>query len=106
MTLTRKILICALASLWLGLTGCGQKTALSPPTNSPNATAATAATEPAVDLAELTQAVRRFGMERQKAAQNLDEVVAAGYLKRLPVAPAGKKFVIEPKRVEVILVNQ
>jgi hypothetical protein len=106
--MTRHILVCTLASLWLGTAGCGKKSAAPPPANGSPAEmpAANAAADSSVDLAALTQTVRRYGMERQKAPQSLAEVVAAGYLKTMPAAPAGKKFVIEPKRLEVILVNQ
>lgn len=45
-------------------------------------------------LAELTQAVRRFGAERRAVPQGLEELVAHGYLGQLPPAPAGKRFVI------------
>ncbi len=58
------------------------------------------------DLTTLTQALRRYSMERRKVPADLNEVIAAGYLKGMPAAPAGKKFGINTKRLEVILVNQ
>lgn len=57
-------------------------------------------------LARLTQAVRRFGVERRKAPGTLDEVVAAGYLSGLPAAPAGKKFVIDQEHLQVVLADR
>jgi len=57
-------------------------------------------------LAELTQLVRRYSFEKHKLPENLDELVTAGYLKAVPPAPAGKKFAVDTKRAEVILVNQ
>lgn len=45
-------------------------------------------------LAELTQAVRRFGAERRAVPQGLEDLVAHGYLGQLPPAPPGKRFVI------------
>jgi competence protein ComGC len=64
------------------------------------------AVEPTSDLAALTQVLRRYSMERQRVPQSLAELVAAGYLKSLPAAPAGKQFAINAKKVEVMLVNQ
>lgn len=108
MIMTQKIAAGVLASLCVGFAGCGKNATAPTPGEAPSAATSPAnpATEPSVDLAALTQVVRRYGMERQKAPQSLEEVVAAGYLKTMPTAPAGKKFAIEPKRLEVILVTQ
>ena len=57
-------------------------------------------------LSDLTQAVRRFGMEKRRVPKDLTEVISAGYLAELPPAPAGKKFAIDEKKVQVVLVNQ
>ena len=57
-------------------------------------------------LAQLTQAVRRYGAEKQKVPTSLNEVLGAGYVQGAPQPPAGKKFAIDPKRLEVMLVNQ
>jgi hypothetical protein len=57
-------------------------------------------------LAQLTQAVRRYGAEKQKVPTSLNEVLGAGYVQGTPQPPAGKKFAIDPKRLEVMLVNQ
>jgi hypothetical protein len=57
-------------------------------------------------LDQLTQVLRKYSVENRRVPASLDEVVAAGYLKGMPPAPAGKKFAIEPKKVQVILVNQ
>ncbi len=59
----------------------------------------------AATLDELTQALRKFSAEKQRVPKKLDELVAAGYLGQIPPAPAGKKFVIEEKRVQVIVGN-
>ncbi|MEW6157828.1 MAG: hypothetical protein AB1813_10370 [Verrucomicrobiota bacterium] len=67
-----------------------------------------AATSPADEaqlnalLAELTQAVRKYGVEQQRVPKTLEEVRARGYLSTVPVAPPGKKFVID-RNLEVIL---
>jgi plasmid stabilization system protein ParE len=49
---------------------------------------------PAAVLAELTQAVRRFGAEQRRVPQGLEELVQHGYLGRMPPAPAGRRFAI------------
>ena len=54
-------------------------------------------------LGELTQVLRKFSAEKQRVPKTLDEVVAGGYLKHLPQAPAGKRFAIKESSVEVVL---
>ena len=56
-------------------------------------------------LGVLTQAVRKYSAERRQVPKSLNEVVNAGYLQNLPAAPAGKKFVLDTKRLEVTLAN-
>ncbi len=70
----------------------------------PSAGSASLENEKAV-LAELTQAVRRFGAEQQRRPQNLQELADKGYLPSIPAAPAGKKFVIN-KNLAVVLEAQ
>lgn len=113
-----------LAVLVAALVGCGKpSTSSSSPTApatvasesvSPQATAAsqevaTAAAPPdaaqiATVLNELTQAVRRYGVEQRRVPKTLDELVAAGYLSRVPQAPAGRRFAIS-KNLQVYLAN-
>ena len=54
---------------------------------------------------ELTQVVRKYAAEKQRAPKSLDEIVAAGYLPSTPLAPAGKKFAID-KNLQVYLADQ
>lgn len=56
-------------------------------------------------LGVLTQAVRRFSAENRRVPKSLSEVIIAGYVTSLPKAPAGKKYVLNTKRLEVILEN-
>jgi hypothetical protein len=63
-------------------------------------------TDSSAVLAQLTGLVRRYAMERRKAPQSLDEIVTAGYLSGLPPAPSGKKFVINPKTLQVSLASK
>ena len=68
-----------------------------------DSTGATAANNP--EVLELTKQVRRFSLEKRRLPQNLEELVTVGYIKSVPVAPAGKKYAIDANRAEVILVN-
>jgi hypothetical protein len=79
----------------------------APPSAQPTA-AQTGASDAsaAARLGELTQALRRYSVEQQRVPTSLGEMVAAGYVKSLPQAPPGKKLAINPKRLEVVLVNQ
>ena len=60
-------------------------------------------TDASAQMAQLTQLVRRFGMERRQPPKSLNELVAAGYLAGVPAAPSGKQFVIDAKSLQVLL---
>ncbi len=64
------------------------------------------AAELATVLGELTQALRKYGFEHQRLPRTFSEVVAAGYVKNMPQAPPGKKFEIDAKTVQVVLMKQ
>jgi len=82
----------------------GEKTAPPMTADATLANASEAALNAA--LAELTQALRKYSFEQQRVPKTIGEVVAAGYLKNMPQAPHGKKFAIDAKTVQVVLVNQ
>jgi len=110
------------------LTGCGKSPETSRPTpvsttepaQSEKTDAAPATEQPAVAatfsnaseaawnaaLGELTQALRKYSFEHQRLPKTFSEVVAAGYVKNMPQAPPGKRFEIDPKTVQVVLVKQ
>jgi hypothetical protein len=111
-------------SLLMGvlLAGCGKPLETSPPVPTSKVepaqgagTAAAPATEEAANaseaalnaaLGELTQVLRKYSFERQRLPKTINELVAAGYLKAMPRAPQGRKFEIDPKTVQVVLVKQ
>ena len=57
-------------------------------------------------LSELTQALRKYSFEHRRLPKTFGEVIAAGYVKNMPQAPPGKKFEIDPKTVQVVLMKQ
>ena len=57
-------------------------------------------------LVELTQALRKYSFEHKRVPKTVGEMVAAGYLKAEPQAPPGKRFAIDAKTVQIVLVNQ
>ena len=59
----------------------------------------------AATIAELTQSVRKFAAEQRQAPKTLEELVAKGYLDRVPAVPKGKRYAIN-KNLEVYLANQ
>jgi len=116
----RLLMIC-LAAIWVG---CGKQPASSPSPAEPKTDrvarpadlpSAVTRTEPSAEvpddtqmaaiLGELTQAVRKYSVERRSVPKNLEELVARGYLTRAPQAPAGKEFVIN-KELQVQLVKK
>ncbi len=90
-------LFAALAVLLLA--ACG-------PANGPTTAEIATSPELSAALTELTHAVRRYAAEKQKVPESLEEVAKAGYVKQLPEAPPGQRFVITPKRLEVVLQAQ
>jgi hypothetical protein len=104
-----------LGALFLG--ACGQKeegateagaaeTAASVPIDADTSTTTEAASEAAVNAlaAELTQVVRRYAAEKQRAPKSFEELVGAGYLPTVPTAPGGRKFTID-KNLQVTVVG-
>ena len=101
------------------LIGCGKPPAsapspppVAPRADSPAAAGAAAAAPTTADeapsaavLNELTQVVRKYGVEQRRVPKNLEELVAGGYLSRVPQAPAGKRFAIN-KDLQVYLANR
>lgn len=61
--------------------------------------------DPTAVLQSLTQAVRRYGVERQQVPSNLEDLVSKGYLVQIPEAPRGKRFRIN-RQLQVELVDK
>jgi len=91
----------AVLMLALCLAGCG-KSKGTPDRQNP---AAATQTQIEATLGELTQTVRKYAMEQQRAPKDLQELVDKGYLKQVPQPPPAKKFVLT-KKLEVQLADQ
>lgn len=102
-------LICLFTAV--SLAGCGKSAAPAPAAESrattneltapPPAAAAPAPDTAPTDeaalnelLGQLTQVARKFAAEQQRVPQSLEELVARGYLSRVPTPPPGRAFVI------------
>jgi hypothetical protein len=57
-------------------------------------------------LADLTQALRKYSFENRRMPKTFSEVIAAGYVQPVPQPPPGKKFEIDPKTKQVVLMKQ
>lgn len=57
-------------------------------------------------LTELTEAVHRYWEHKGHRPQGLDEVVAAGYLKKIGILPDGQCYEIDQKTGQVYLSDQ
>ena len=95
-----RLLLCALLAV-LPLTACKRKAVES---SAPEAPALPP--NPEVDLKALNEAVRAYTMGQLKEPAALDDLVKSGFIKRLPKAPAGKKYVLDAKKSAVQLVDQ
>lgn len=90
------------------LAACSRKSEPAPATpataaNEPSAAPADTSADLGPLLAELTQAVRKYGFEKQKVPASLEELVTAGYLPAMPSAPVGRRFTVDPKTMTVSL---
>jgi PBP1b-binding outer membrane lipoprotein LpoB len=117
---TRWIAIAASAFL---LAGCGKKTETPSPTiatqsvepapagqpqtsNAPPASVQPVQADTGPLLDQLTWSLRQYCMATHSVPSSLDVVVAAGFITNMPPAPAGKKYSIVPKKLQVILVKE
>jgi len=57
-------------------------------------------------LAEVNRALNAYMLGMMKEPATLEDLVKSGYLKRLPPAPAGKKFVLNAKKSAVLVVDK
>ena len=96
-----RLLLCALL-LALPLIACKRK----PSSTSTAPEAPAAPPNPEVDLKALNEAVRAHIMGQLKEPTTLEDLVKTGFIKRLPAAPAGKKYVLDAKKASVLLVDQ
>jgi hypothetical protein len=74
------------------------------PAAAPAPAAAVMADSSAV-LSQLTTALRKYSAQERRVPKSFEEFAATGAT-QVPAAPAGKKFAIDPKRLEVVLVNR
>jgi hypothetical protein len=104
--IARLTLLCSIPLL---VFGCGKKTESPGPVAVPAASSGAAAPGEAdmgAVLRDLTQALRKYSVEHKQVPKTFSEVVAAGYVQHLPEAPPGKKFEIDPKTMQVVVVKQ
>lgn len=96
-----------LAITFLGfgfLSGCKRKQQ-SEPSVLPAPLPATATT-PEEAVVEVNRALELWIFKRGQPPKDLNELVTAGFLQRLPTPPAGKKFAFDPVKMRVQLVAE
>mgnify|MGYP003350658173 CR=1 FL=1 len=93
-----RLLLCLLL-VAVPLAACKRK-----PPATPDVEISTAPPNPEADLKALNDGVRAYTMGLLKEPANLEDLVKAGYLKRLPAAPDGKKYTLNEKKSAVVLV--
>jgi hypothetical protein len=54
-------------------------------------------------LHALTRLLRKYCVEQQHVPKDLRQLVSLNYLEAIPLAPPGKRYVIDRKNVEVRL---
>lgn len=83
------------------LTGCKRKQKSEPPAL-PTPLPSTATT-PEEAVAEVDRALELWTFKRGQPPKDLNELVTAGFLQRLPTPPAGKRFVLDAAKMRVHL---
>ncbi|NBV21644.1 MAG: hypothetical protein EBS05_06945 [Proteobacteria bacterium] len=58
---------------------------------------------PAQDFSALSQALLTFRRDKQRGPKDWEELIATGYLKKMPTAPAGKRYVFD-RSLNVLMV--
>lgn len=76
----------------------------TPAGGAPTAAAEEVPSKDALDA--VTKAVQSFFINKERAPKNLEELVASGFLKKLPAPPAGKKYVYDPEKANITLADQ
>ncbi len=101
------LLLVLLTTVLICLVGCGRHHSPASSTGGSTGSVEASSSEERTGalLAELTQAVRKYGAEQRQVPQSLDDLVAKGYLTTVPPAPSGKKFAIN-KKLEVYLADR
>lgn len=56
-------------------------------------------------LAKIKEALKVFVRDAERFPNSLEEMVKSGVIERIPTPPAGKKYVLDPKMNDVLLVN-
>ena len=105
--MTSRPVICLLAAGFLAmclLSACKRKPT-SEPTSLPAPSPSTATT-PEQAVAEINRGLELWTFQRNQPPKDLNELVTAGYLQRLPVPPVGKKFAFDPVKMRVQLVAE
>ena len=100
--------VCLALVAGLAVAGCGKKPAAPAGQAAapvPATAAATAPPDTSAALGQWTQALRKYSFEHQRVPASFNELLAAGNPGRLPAAPAGKKFAIDAKAMQVVLAN-
>ena len=86
------------------LTGCKRRQKSEPPALP--APLPSTATTPEEAVAEVNRALELWTFKRGQPPKDLNELVTAGFLQRLPAPPAGKKFAFDPAKMRAQLVAE
>ena len=102
-----RLVLCGLVAgvLALGCLSSCKRKPTSAPTTLPTPPPSTATT-PEQAVAELNKSLELWTFQRNQPPKDLNELVTAGYLQRLPTPPPGQKFLLDPVKLRVQLVAE
>ena len=79
----------------------------APPANPPtSAVAVPMQNVRAEHFSIMSQALLTFRRDKDRGPRDWQELIATGYLKQLPLAPAGKRYTFNPGSLDVGMVDQ
>lgn len=96
----RRSLLPLLTGAALCLVACNKP----PPPAAPPA--AVTADEKEMTIEEMTGAVQAWVTSRGEAPKNFQEMIKAGFIRKMPAPPPGKEFAIDAKNLQVVLRDQ
>ena len=59
-----------------------------------------------MDLDSLNTLLNRYVTATERVPKTIEEMVKLKIIPRVPPAPAGQKYVIDPRKIEIRLVNK
>ena len=98
----RPVLLSLVTVVSAAFVACGK----APPPAAPVVAAPVEVDAKEMTLEEMTTALEAWFTSRGSAPKNFQEMIKAGFIKKMPTPPAGKDFAIDATNLRVVLVDR